>query len=51
MVIILVFVPHPDDDMIGCGESIAKHIKQGNKVTVVYMTSGDAGSLNYSKKN
>lgn len=47
---ILVFAPHPDDDVIGCGGSIAKHTKQGSKVTVVYMTSGDAGSLNYSKE-
>jgi len=47
---ILVFAPHPDDDLIGCGGSIAKHIKEGNKVTVVYVTSGDAGSLSYSKE-
>jgi len=47
---VLIFSPHPDDDVIGCGESIAKHIKQGNKATVVYMTSGEAGSLKYSKE-
>lgn len=46
---IIVFAPHPDDDLIGCGGSIAKHVKQGNEVTIVYMTSGDAGSLKYSK--
>lgn len=49
MMKILVFAPHPDDDVIGCGGSIAKHLKQGNKVTIVYMTSGDAGSLKYAK--
>jgi LmbE family N-acetylglucosaminyl deacetylase len=47
---ILVFAPHPDDDLIGCGGSIAKNIKQGNDVTIVYMTSGDAGSLKYTKE-
>jgi N-acetylglucosamine malate deacetylase 1 len=47
---ILVFSPHPDDDLIGCGGSMAKHIKQGNNVSVVYMTSGDAGSLRYIKE-
>lgn len=47
---VLVFSPHPDDDLIGCGGSIAKHIKQENQVTIVYMTSGDAGSLKYSKE-
>jgi len=42
---ILVFAPHPDDDIIGCGGSIAKHIQQGNQVSTIYMTSGEAGSL------
>ena len=46
---IIVFSPHPDDDLIGCGGSIAKHIRQGNEVTIIYMTSGDAGSLKYTK--
>ena len=39
---VLVFAPHPDDDVIGCGGSIAKHTKNGHEVSVVYMTSGDA---------
>src|SRR5256885_3064665 len=48
---VLVFAPHPDDDIIGCGGSIAKHSKNGNDVTVVYMTSGDAGDLTHSKED
>jgi LmbE family N-acetylglucosaminyl deacetylase len=44
---ILVLAPHPDDDIIGCGGSIAKHIQHGNHVAIVYMTSGEAGSLQY----
>jgi N-acetylglucosamine malate deacetylase 1 len=47
---VMVFSPHPDDDLIGCGGSIAKHLKNGNEVTVVYLTSGDSGGLDYSKK-
>lgn len=47
---ILVFSPHPDDDVIGCGGSIAKHVTQDNEVIIVYMTSGEAGSLGYAKK-
>lgn len=47
---VMVFAPHPDDDLIGCGGSIAKHIANGNEVTIVYMTSGDAGSLKYTKE-
>lgn len=46
---IMVFAPHPDDDLIGCGGSIAKHVKSNNSVSIVYMTSGDAGSLKYNK--
>ncbi len=46
---VMVFAPHPDDELIGCGGSIAKHVKNGNEVFVVYMTSGDSGSLKYSK--
>jgi len=47
---ILVFTAHPDDDIIGCGGSLAKHVKLGNQVSVCYMTSGEAGSLDYSKE-
>jgi LmbE family N-acetylglucosaminyl deacetylase len=47
---VLVFAAHPDDDVIGCGGSLAKHVKQGNQVSVCYMTSGDSGSLDYSKE-
>ncbi len=46
---VMVFAPHPDDELVGCGGSMAKHIKLGNHVTVVYMTSGDAGNVKYSK--
>ncbi len=39
----IVFAPHPDDDVIGCGGTIVKRIAQGKQVVVVYMTSGEAG--------
>jgi N-acetylglucosamine malate deacetylase 1 len=47
---VLVFAAHPDDDIIGCGGSLAKHVKLGNQVSVCYMTSGEAGSLDHSKE-
>lgn len=47
---IVVFSPHPDDDLIGCGGSIIKHLQAGNNVAIVYVTSGDAGSLTYTKR-
>lgn len=45
---IMVFAPHPDDDILGCGGSIAKHARQGHEIITVYMTSGESGSLTYS---
>jgi len=46
---VLIFAAHPDDDIIGCGGSLAKHVNLGNRVSACYMTSGEAGSLDYSK--
>lgn len=42
---ILVLAPHPDDDVIGCGGSIARLTAQGHEVVIVYFTSGESGSL------
>jgi LmbE family N-acetylglucosaminyl deacetylase len=47
---VLVFAAHPDDDLIGCGGSLAKHVKLGNHVSVCYVTSGEEGSLEHSKE-
>jgi len=37
---ILVISPHPDDEVLGMGGTILKHAKNGDKVTVAYMTTG-----------
>ena len=42
---VLIFAPHPDDDIIGCGGSIVKHVRQENNVEIVYLTSGESGGL------
>lgn len=39
---VLVFSPHPDDDILGCGGSLVDHKIKGDSVTTVYITSGDA---------
>ena len=44
---IMIFAPHPDDDIIACGGSIAKHVQKGNHVSIVYLSSGEAGSLSF----
>ena len=37
---ILVFSPHPDDDVIGCGGTLCKHILKNDEIRVVYVTDG-----------
>lgn len=37
---IVVISPHPDDDVIGLGGTIKLHSVKGEKVFVIYMTSG-----------
>lgn len=37
---ILIFAPHNDDEILGCGGTIAKYIKAGNQVYVCEVTKG-----------
>ncbi len=37
---ILVVAAHPDDEVLGCGGSIARHRKQGDEVSVLIMADG-----------
>ncbi len=36
----LVFAPHPDDEVFGCGGAIISHIKNGDQVEVIIVTDG-----------
>jgi glucosamine-6-phosphate deaminase len=38
---ILVFSPHPDDDVISMGGTLIRLVEQGHQVHVAYMTSGN----------
>jgi LmbE family N-acetylglucosaminyl deacetylase len=37
---VLVLAPHPDDEIIGCGGTIIKHVAKGSRILVVYLTDG-----------
>ncbi len=37
---VLVSIAHPDDEVLGCGGTIAKHIDQGDEVFCIAMTDG-----------
>jgi len=41
----LVIAPHPDDESIGCGGSIVKHVKAGSRVKVIFLTDGNEGDF------
>jgi LmbE family N-acetylglucosaminyl deacetylase len=38
--VMLVFAPHPDDEVLGCGGLIARKRLEGSPVHVVYLTDG-----------
>jgi LmbE family N-acetylglucosaminyl deacetylase len=40
---IIVLAPHMDDEVFGCGGTLALSAKRGNSVTVVYITDGSKG--------
>lgn len=39
---ILVVASHPDDEVIGCGGTIAMHTAAGDQVAVIFMTNGES---------
>jgi LmbE family N-acetylglucosaminyl deacetylase len=40
---IMVISPHPDDESIGCGGTICRHVAAGDTVHVELLTSGEKG--------
>ncbi|MDA3896928.1 MAG: PIG-L family deacetylase [Desulfobacteraceae bacterium] len=40
---VLVFAPHPDDETLACGGSLAIHAAAGDQIEVVLLTNGVAG--------
>ena len=47
---IVIFAPHPDDEIYGAGGSILKWIKEGHNVHIVYVTDNRA-LITWGKKN
>ena len=39
----LVLAPHPDDEVLGCGGAIMRHLAAGDPVKVIILTDSDYG--------
>lgn len=44
---ILIFAPHPDDEVIGCGGTIARYVSNGDTVNVCIVTRGKPPIFNH----
>lgn len=42
---ILVVAAHPDDEIIGCGGTMARHIGEGDRVRVIIVSEGETSRL------
>ncbi|MFO0935315.1 MAG: glucosamine-6-phosphate deaminase [Gemmataceae bacterium] len=47
---VLVFSPHPDDDVISMGGTIIRLVEQGHEVHIAYMTSGNIAVFDHDAR-
>ena len=41
---VLVIAPHADDEVLGCGGTLARHVARGDEVEVIILTDGARGT-------
>ena len=37
---VLVIAAHPDDETLGCGGTVARHVEAGDRVKVIFVSDG-----------
>lgn len=40
---VAVFIPHPDDEVFGCGGTLIRHSQQGDRVVGIFLSHGGKG--------
>lgn len=48
---VIVLAPHPDDEILGCFGAIKEHIKENDKIAVIYITDGEKCNPGISHEN
>ena len=48
---ILVICSHPDDEVLGCGGAIARHVSEGDIVRLIYTHEGNSSRYDINTKN
>ncbi len=48
---VLVVAAHPDDEVLGCGGTLLKHVSEGDKVYILFVSEGVSGRYEKNKSN
>ena len=42
---VFVVAAHPDDEVLGCGGTLLRHVSKGDKVYVLFVSDGVSGGI------